>query len=223
MMKFSLQVFLILFCCFTLLSCGKVNQLAPFSYEDELSNYGNVHSHVKNLDQHLTFNALNNPSQENVKELVDELIDGLTSTREKAKAIHDWIAINIFYDLDRYNMPGIVYRPYFYLEVLRSRLTMCGGYTDLFFVMAKMAGLRVASVLGASANAHIWNAIYDNGRWNHIDVTWDAGSYENGSLTYSYSDNFFYLSDAQISVVESHAQDGGNYYYTESQSPYSEY
>ncbi|MCK5884525.1 MAG: hypothetical protein KAG61_12615 [Bacteriovoracaceae bacterium] len=206
----------------TLSSCGKVNQIAPYEYEEEISNYSSVHKNVRNLPQHLTFNALNNPSDENVEDLVEGLTEDISGTEDKVKAIHDWIAINIFYDLDRYEPAGDLYRPYFYLEVLRSRLTMCGGYTDLFFVMAKMAGIRVSSVTGAAANAHIWNAVWDGAEWKHVDATWDAGSYDNGKAKYSYSSTYFFKTAAFMNTVTAHA-DGGGYTYDETQSPYSEY
>jgi len=206
----------------TLVSCGKVNQIAPYNYEAEISNYSSVHKNVRELPQHLTFNALNNPSKENVEELVKALTKDLSSIDDKARAIHDWIVINIFYDLDRYQPNGDLYRPYFYLEVLRSRLTMCGGYSDLFFVMAKMAGLRVASVTGATANAHIWNAVWDGSEWKHVDATWDAGSYKSKKPTRTYSSNYFFRTAAFMNTVTIHA-DGGGYVYEETQSPYSEF
>ncbi len=217
-----MKVYLLLIALFLAFACGKVNQIAPYNYEDEISNYSSVHKNVRNLPQYLTFNALNNPTEDNVKDLVEELTDGLSTTEDKSRSIHDWIAINIFYDLERYDPNGDLYRPYFYLEVLRSRLTMCGGYTDLFFVMAKMAGIRVASVEGAAANKHIWNAVWDGTEWKHIDVTWDAGSYDNGKVSYSYSSQYFFKTAAEMSAVTSHA-DGGGYIYDEAESPYSEY
>jgi len=207
-----------------LFSCGKVNQLASYNYEDESNNYGDVHKNVRELDGHLSFNALNDPSEKNVHKLTDELIKDMSSTQEKARVIHDWIVINIFYDFTRYVAPGNLYRPYFYLEVLRSRLTMCGGYTDLFFVMAKMAGLRVAAVTGDIANNHIWNAVWDGAMWRHVDATWDSGNFYNGKRSPRFSTTYFFLTTEQMATeTENHNQDSGVYHYSETAAPYSGY
>jgi transglutaminase/protease-like cytokinesis protein 3 len=202
-----------------------VNQIAPYNYELLVSNYSAVHSNVKNLPKYLTFNVLNNPTEKNLQTLVDHLIENLSTTQDKAKVINDWIVLNIFYDLDRYNggSANMDYRPYFYLEVLRSRLTMCGGYTDLFYVMAKMASLRVSSVTGAVANLHIWNAVWDNGQWMHIDATWGSGNYQSKKTTPNYSLKYFYKTEAEIATVANHAKIAGVYNYDEVKSPYSGY
>lgn len=208
--------------CFFFSSCGEVNQIAPYNREEKIANYANVHANVKDLDEVHTFNVLNRPSEDYLKTLVEELTDGIDDVQEKSKIIHDWIVINIFYDLDRYYDPQDLRRPYFYLEVLRGRLTMCGGYTDLFFVMAKMAGIRVSSVTGAAANAHIWNAVWDGSQWMHIDCTWDAGSFQNGTLKPSYSSTHFWKSAAEIVLFDNH-DPGSGFEYEEDASPYSDY
>lgn len=214
--------FLVLLFFFSwVLSCTKVNQISPYDYEGEILNYIAVDQHVKEMPQYLTINVLNNPIEKNLQGVVDYLVEDSDSVQVKTKRIHDWITINILYDIGRYDDGD--YRSYFYTEVLRTRLTMCGGYADLFFVMCRMANIRVASVTGAAANAHIWNAVWDNSQWMHVDATWDAGRFDNGVLSPSYSDSYFYLTEAVTATKTSHAMDGGVFHYDETKAPYSDY
>jgi hypothetical protein len=202
-------------------SCTKINQISPYDYQGEILNYILVDEHVKDMPHYLTANVLNNPTDENLRDVVDYLIEDANDIESKARRIHDWIVINILYDIGRYNDGN--YRSYFYSEVLRTRLTMCGGFTDLFFVMCRMASLRVSSVTGDSANAHIWNAVWNGTEWLHVDATWDAGRFENGVLSPSYSETYFFMTEAEISTKPSHAMDGGVFHYDESKAPYSDY
>ncbi len=199
----------------TLLSCGKIDQLAPYNMEDELgSSYDDVDARVKDVPAYLEYNVRYHPTEEALQELVDYLVEDASTTREKAKILHDWISVHIFYDHTHYDADG-EYPPTFPMEVLRRRQTVCAGYAILFQVMAKMANLRVACVTGSTANNHMWNAVYDNGAWYHIDTTWDSGSFQDGTVTYWYRDVYFYQTAATFAAQTGHVPDVGGYDYIE--------
>ena len=47
---------------------------------------------------------------------------------------------------------------------------VCSGYSDLmelFLIKFNLRNFKVAS------NTHVWNAVYLNGEWLNIDLTWD--------------------------------------------------
>lgn len=94
----------------------------------------------------------------------------------KIKAIHDWLANNIRYDLTYEKRKGI--------SGLTEGKTVCAGYTQLFYLFAKKAGIDVEVIGGVGTNddgsfsmtdnEHIWNRVKLNGEYKYIDVTWDA-------------------------------------------------
>lgn len=55
----------------------------------------------------------------------------------------------------------------------------CQGYTDAFYMLAKMCGFNVNRVGGRAANEdHTWNTItFDDGKTYFVDVTWDEASF----------------------------------------------
>lgn len=61
----------------------------------------------------------------------------------------------------------------------------CDGYSDAFYLLGTMAGLTVVYQTGDALEwdtgeytSHMWNLIYLNGGWHHVDVTWDDMDYE---------------------------------------------
>ena len=61
---------------------------------------------------------------------------------------------------------------------------VCTGYTQLFYLFGKKAGIDVEVIGGVGTNddgsfsmtdnEHIWNRVKLNGEYKYIDVTWDA-------------------------------------------------
>ena len=47
---------------------------------------------------------------------------------------------------------------------------VCGGYTDLMELFLERMQVKSYKI---SSNQHIWNAVYINGTWKHLDLTWD--------------------------------------------------
>ncbi len=169
---------------------------------------------VLNLPLRIQYNVITNLHPATLQALVDSLIGSETSTKKKAKIIHDWIASNVLYPIDYVNTNTYPSTdPY---QVLATGRGECCGYTTLFYTMGKMAGLRVAGVTGAPKNDHIWNAVYDNNQWNEIDVTWDSGFVSGNTPTYIYATTYFYIPAAKLSTVVDHAyQANGTYNFDE--------
>lgn len=60
----------------------------------------------------------------------------------------------------------------------------CDGYADAFYLLCTLSGLNAAYLTGdaysSSSGAyepHMWNLIYLNGGWHHVDLTWDDVDY----------------------------------------------
>jgi transglutaminase-like putative cysteine protease len=105
---------------------------------------------------------------------------------EMARAIHDWVARNIYYDYDALASSPNNY-PKGAMDVLMSGKTLCGGFANLTAALLRSIGIPCRAVAGYSAsngiwtdeniNAdpnHAWNEAYVAERWLIMDVAWDC-------------------------------------------------
>lgn len=106
---------------------------------------------------------------------VDEIIAGnITndmSTRDKIKAIHDYIINHTEYDtLKTKNINDKTYRSNTAYGVLIEGYGICSGYSDamkLFLDKLNIINYKISN------DQHIWNLVYLDGTWYHLDLTWD--------------------------------------------------
>ena len=105
---------------------------------------------------------------------------------EMARAIYDWVCLNIAYDTGAYfsGIQGDVSAGSAFL----TGKSVCSGYADLTLELAKLLGLEAVSIdgyakgYGYSAGEkitqknHAWNAIRIDGEWKLMDTTWGAGA-----------------------------------------------
>lgn len=68
---------------------------------------------------------------------------------------------------------------------ITTKKSICGGYTDAFAIAMDILNIPNFKV---SSKEHIWNAIYYNNTWYHIDVTWDDDEINKNNNT-----NFFMI------------------------------
>ena len=115
---------------------------------------------------------------------------------EKARRIHQWIVDNVTYSYE-YNYLN----PY---DVFTKKSAVCGGYSNLYKAMLNLADIPAVLVSGMTSNgAHVWNAVYANGRWFYSDATWGTPYFDPGA------DNFIKDHYAQrVEYVSVETKDG---------------
>ncbi len=116
-----------------------------------------------------------------IQELANLIVDGMDDPYERVRAVHDWVAKNIVYDVAgaRSGRPG----PGDAITTLKRREAVCLGYANLMAALLRAAGCRVWVVIGNADNGisvlrHAWNEVEVGGRILSIDATWDAGCME---------------------------------------------
>lgn len=130
-------------------------------------------------------------AETSLDELAKYLAGGAKSDLEKTRAIFRWITANIVYDTSL--LSSSVEPTADADEILKHRRTVCMGYSEIFYTLAKKAGLEVERIAGFakgynsgsgkpcnSSPNHEWNAVRIGGRWMLIDCTWGAGYIEQG-------------------------------------------
>ena len=164
-----------------------------YSY-DESYNYEKIDAHAL---------AAPASAEQSVESLAAYLIGPAKNEREKARAIFRWICQNINYDLGSYftGRLGSTNSS----DVLKSRSSVCSGYSDLFSALAGEAGLETVEIRGygkgysyrpglrfAGPYNHAWNAVKINGSWYLMDPTWGAGYLgRDGKYHRCFDDHYF--------------------------------
>jgi hypothetical protein len=160
------------------------------------------------IDRH----ALNAPSsaESTIGSLAAYLIEPAKNDREKARAIFRWIAENIDYNVDVFfgGSSGSIRSE----DVLKSRRSICYGYSDLFLSLAGEAGLEAVRITGygkgygyvpgrafSGLSNHAWNAVRINGSWYLIDCSWGAGYVTSeGKYVRKFDDHYFMTPPSQF-------------------------
>lgn len=182
------------------------------------------------MDNSLTMNSLFDQSYLSkpcnaldiqISNLALNITNSINEDYDKIRAIHDWVAENLFYDRDSLNYDFYIYRKHDPSKTLSTLKGVCQGYANLTDALLSSLGFRsiiipcyalgqsttgdwnMPSYTGRNAN-HVMNAVYIYDRWILMDVTWDSHNvYEHGkrskkksmTVTHQYFDpTLFFLS-----------------------------
>ncbi len=145
-------------------------------------------------------NAIN----KKVDELYNELIKDTMTDREKIKTIHDYIINNTKYDITRNENGESIYQSYLAYGLLFEGYATCNGYTDamaLFLDKMNIPNFKVAMTPDdPTKEGHVWNAVYLDNNWYHLDLTWDDPVSEDGK---DYlQDTYFLIDTNQLKEID---------------------
>lgn len=102
---------------------------------------------------------------------------------EKAKALHDWLCNNAVYEPEDTS----VLRDHVDSSVFMDGVAVCEGYAKTYNLLLHAAGVESCFV---DNDIHAWNVVKIDGKWFHIDTTWDDGEVS--------GNRWFLLSDSQM-------------------------
>jgi hypothetical protein len=120
---------------------------------------------------------------------------------ELTRAVYIWMTAEIAYDTDSYFSGRR--STYDAAGVLRTRMSVCEGYSRLFLAIGRAAGLTVEQVTGyakgyghrtgqaVTGTNHAWNRVEIGGEWYLFDSTWGAGHVDGRRFVRSYDEFFF--------------------------------
>lgn len=158
------------------------NYVHPFnsykSFNISIDNFGIIRV---NIDKNYT-NYEKDAINSKVIEIIKNNITNDMNDYEKVKVIHDYIVNNTIYDkeeslkIDNNILDNInSHKAY---NVLINGIGVCNGYTDALSIFLNYLNINNFKV---STNNHIWNTLYINNSWQHIDITWDDPVTSDGS------------------------------------------
>ena len=192
------------------------NMVSPYnSYEKiyfTIANYGKIDMKIDKLysleDISLTKNKIN--------EIITNSINENMSVRDKIKAFHDYLINNTVYDKDRANNiengkdDNYVYNSHKASGPLLEGYSLCSGYSDAMKIYLDMLNVPNYKI---SNTTHIWNLVYLDGQWLHLDLTWDDPITNDGSNLLLHK--FFLITTDELKSLDSTSHSYNENYYLE--------
>ncbi len=168
------------------------------------------------------------------KTILRSICDDRMSDLQKARAIFDWLVINVYYD---YNVAdGIVSQSSykynaFYIEGVLNGSAVCDGLSKAYAVMCAIEGIDCVRVTGKLKDAgaqdagHAWNKIQLMGEWFLSDATWGNPAFGISSDSnvnyYEYvNGKYFLFTDEERSEVDNYNSNQYSQYVADSQFNY---
>lgn len=166
------------------------------NYVNPLNSYTSINFAIDSLGKiTITLEKAYNKNQIiKINKVIDDFIsNNITATmndRQKIKLFHDFIIEKTVYDqnfqinMDKSQYP---YHPYNAYGPLIEGLSICSGYSDAMAIFLDKIGVKNFKV---SNSEHIWNVVYLDSTWYHLDLTWDDPVISTGQQVTLYD---FYL------------------------------
>lgn len=153
-------------------------------------------------------------TEDKIDNIISQVITNNMTTNKKIKVFHDYIINTTIYDEDRSNeIKNKIYNANIFNShkasgILENHIALCSGYTDVMAVFLNTIGVPNFKV---SNNDHIWNAVYIDNAWYHLDLTWDDPVTDTGANVLIY--DFFLIDDATLFQKEAiqHTYDAAVY------------
>ena len=148
-----------------------------------INNYVHPYNSFKNIvTKYDSFNKIEidltkNYSEEQIKAVNDKvntlyqsLYNPNKSQIENIRVIHDYIINHTKYDEERSKNGNLQYDSDIAYGALIEGYALCGGYSDAMQLFLEKMNIKNFKV---SSDKHIWNAVFINNNWYHLDLTWD--------------------------------------------------
>lgn len=136
---------------------------------------------VKELNEYLSPDMHIESNDKQIEQKAQEIITGLSSDMEKAKAIYQWVADYVAYDYEKYakHLNNNFNNEYGALLALNTKQGVCYDYAALVAALGRAAGLQTKLVkgtgkLGDVGSYHAWNEMYisEQDQWIKLDATY---------------------------------------------------
>ena len=176
------------------------NFVHPFnSYKEIKTSYdgfGNITIYVTKTYTEETISLIT----AKVNTIIEEIITEEMIIKEKIRVVHDYIINHTKYDSERLNNKIIKYDSETSYGVLFEGYGFCSGYADTMAIFLHEFNLNNYKI---ASERHIWNFLYVDDGWYHIDVAWDDPVNETRDIL----DHTYFLIDTKTLVnlkIEDH-------------------
>jgi len=131
-----------------------------------------------------------------VNDITENYLENSMSVKEKIRIIHDYIIDNADYDtLKTKNKKDNTYKSNTAYGVLIESYGICSGYSDTMAIFLDKLNIINYKI---SNDQHIWNLLYIDGSWVHLDLTWDD-PISDQNIT---RDNYFLITTKTLELLD---------------------
>lgn len=146
---------------------------------------------------------------EEIRNLAYKITEKCVSDMEKTKAIHDWVAANIAYDVEA--LINNTVHIYSATETLYCKKAVCNGYANLTAALNRTVGIRTKIISGTTnrsnyGGGHAWNETYIDGKWIIQDTTWDAGGVDETTKKFKFKLSHEYFDPSPLAFSLDHTK-----------------
>lgn len=201
------------------------NDMMSISNDTDLLSLLNNYVHPYNSFDSITFNFDDNVIEITIKhtyskedkekintivnEIIKENIKDNMSTKDKIKTIHDYIINKTNYDtLKTKNINDETYKSNTAYGVLLENYGICSGYSDAMAIFLNELNIINYKI---SNDQHIWNLVFLDGTWYHLDLTWDDPVSEKNITR----DNYFLIKTDTLKKLDDNVHYFKNDYFPE--------
>ena len=151
------------------------NYVHPYnSYKRLILDYntlGKITITIEKLYSDKDIEVINNK----MDEIIASNITNNMTTKEKIKALHDYIINNTRYDEEsaekvKNNIKLTDVSTYKANGPLLNGKAICGGYSDTMAVFLSKLNIQNYKLF---SDVHVWNYVLLDNKWYHLDLTWD--------------------------------------------------
>lgn len=140
------------------------------------------------------------------------------NVRDKIKAFHDYLINNSVYDKERAKAiengnDSENNNSHKATGPLIDGIALCSGYSDAMKIYLDKLGIPNYKI---SNSNHIWNLVYLNGEWLHLDLTWDDPVTTDGSNILLH--RFFLITTDELMKLDKNGHDFNSIYYPETKN-----
>ena len=130
-----------------------------------------------------------------IVELANQLTSGKTNDREKAKAIYDYVAQNVTYDVQKYKNDEFRWDDSA-LKTLELKSGVCQDYAFLAIALLRASDIEARFVEGRAGGGvfpgrHAWVEAKVDGSWLTMDPTWASGYLKDDKFVANFTEKYF--------------------------------
>ena len=133
-----------------------------------------------------------------IQDFINKNINPNMSDIDKIKVFHDYIVNNTSYDEEAAerikNDKDSTSSAY---TLITTNKSICSGYSDIMAIYLntlKIPNYKIPS------ESHVWNLVYVNNQWLHLDLTWDDPIISNGTSTILH--DYFLINTSKLHELD---------------------
>ena len=181
------------------------NLVHPYnSYENisvNISNYGKIEIDITKIYKEDEIIYIN----DYIKKFINNNITNDMTDYDKIKKFHDYIINNTSFDLETADKDSRnKTQSHTAYGLITNHKAICGGYSDIMSIYLYFLNIPNYRI---STSDHVWNLVYIDGKWLHLDLTWDDPVMSDGSEQLLYD---YFLINTETLLTEDNEQHNFN-------------